>query len=164
MQPTRKQLTLPSGAKCVVRKLSVQDFALHAGHIPQAFIEEVRKTGRKAIENSAQNEKQLAELVRAGSIILLECCSPLTMPDGRRLTIVDTPLDKAGENEITIGEMDDADAQAIISAVTELTSLTKEAAEKARPFREEQTATRSSAPAGESVREIAIGNSEPISG
>lgn len=132
---TREKLTLPSGATCVVRKLCAADFALHTGEVP--VFNEDAATPARAGEPDA---KAIAQGVHYARMALLCACSPLSMPDGRRLRIVDKELDQLRDGEITIGEMDDVDAQAVFNAVAELSGVMRKEAVNgaAKPFPAEQ--------------------------
>lgn len=135
MNQTRKKITLPtSGATCVVRKLALMDFAA-TGKLPQAYPQASAASAKK---NWTPKEQE--ELIRFGvqtsTIALLRACSPLTYPDGTKRTIVDKPLDEVQETEITIGELAQEDAQAIVDAAMELTNTTKEAGDRLKPFPE----------------------------
>jgi len=133
---TRQKLTLPSGATCVVRKLSAADFALHTGDVP------VFNSGAASPAREGEPDpKAIVQGVHYIRLALLCSCSPLSMPDGRRLRIVDKELDQLKDGEITIGEMDDSDVNAIFDAVAELSGvMRKEAANgsAAKPFPAEQ--------------------------
>lgn len=135
---TRQKLNLPSGATCVVRKLSAADFALHTGDIP------IFNNGAdKPVKDGPPDARAIAQGVQYVKLALLCACSPITLADGRRLRIVDKELDQLREGEITIGEMDDADAQAVFNAVAELSGvMRKEAAPSAaKPFPAEQNSS-----------------------
>jgi hypothetical protein len=128
---TRKKITLPSGATCVVRKVSAGDLAIHLGDVPTF-------DGTPSAAGAPSNA-DIARGVEYMRIAVLVCCSPLTMPDGKRLRVVDKDLDKLTDGEIAIGELSDADAQCIFDSVAEISGIRKEAAESsAKPFPEEQ--------------------------
>ena len=128
---TRKKITLPSGGTCVVRKVSAADLAVHTGDIPVI-------DGSHHPVSAEPSKADVARGVQYLRIATLVCCSPLTMPDGRRLRVVDRDLDKLLDGELAIGELDDADAQFIFDQVAELSGFRKEVAESAKPFLEEQ--------------------------
>jgi hypothetical protein len=132
MLQTRSKITLPSGATCVVRKIAMQD-CIELRNVPAAFA----SGKRPDVEPTREQVEYGVKLMR---IALLKCCSPLTISSGNKLTIVDKPLDEVRDGvEITIEELDQDDAQAIAGEVFRLSNLGKEAAEKAKPFPEEQT-------------------------
>lgn len=140
MNQTRKKITLPSGATCVIRKLAAKDLATYCGDVP-VFAPEL--TGRTPKAEAPADPKLVAQGVAYMTVALLCCCSPLTLEDGRKLKIVEKPLDEAADSEITIGELDDADAKAIFDGVVELSGIVvpesgKEAAKAAVPFPAEQ--------------------------
>jgi hypothetical protein len=152
---TRKKITLPGGATCVVRRITGNDFAMTEGEIPiPADVADNPKSPEDAIRKA---KRQVENGVRFLRVALLCCCSPLTFPDGSRRKIVDRELDQIGEQEITIGELSDADAKAIGDEVIELTGIGKEAAQAARPFPAEQAATGDPGPGGQEVRPASVG-------
>lgn len=125
----RKQITLPSGATCVVRKLSRMDF-VGEDRLPQAFPASVaapepdQPLPPEAIDFAA----------KLGRIALTKACGAIVKPDGTRVRIVSKHLADCSDAEITVEEMDDRDADAIINAVSELTGMTREAGREAAPF------------------------------
>jgi len=139
---TRKAIKLPSGASCVIRKLCGMDF-LNSKEIPQVFGEPSKES-----KSAAAVERGVA----ISRLALTRACSPLTMPDKRRLKIVEKELDELKPGEIAVEEMSDEDANAIITGVLELTNMTREAATTIAPFPEKQEATGGSSPAGEDLR------------
>jgi len=149
MNQTRQKLTLPSGATCVVRKLSAADFALHTGDVP------VFNNGVATPERPGEPDiKAIVQGVHYMRIALLCCCSPITLPDGRRLRIADKELDQLKDGEITIGEMDDADAQAVFNSVAELSGVMRKEAvngQAAKPFPAEQESTSDTGHNGQSL-------------
>ena len=157
MTTTRKKITLPSGATVVVRKIAAQDFALHQGEIPAVYQPE----GRPAKEGEP-SQRQIVEGIRFMRVVLLSCCSPITGADGVRRKLVEKELDQTTDAEITIGELSDQDAQAIVTAVAELTNLGKEAASAARKFPEEPETPGVCGPAGPALSEIADGTSQAV--
>jgi hypothetical protein len=122
----RKTITLPSGVTAVVRKLSYMDF-LGADRIPAALT--VAEGGQKA-----DPEKALEFAATLGRISLTKACGAITQADGKRLRIVAKPFADLAEGEVAIEELDDADAAAIIGAVSELSGMTQEAGREAAPF------------------------------
>ena len=150
MSNTRRSITLPGGGKCVVRRLTANDFAITEGEIP-IFNEPA--IGRET--KGEPTKRQIERGVRFLRVILLCCVSPITMPDGSRVKITDKELDQASEKELTIGEMTDDDARAILDVVTELSGLGKEAADAASPFPEEQENNGHAGRVGEEVQSTA---------
>ena len=157
MTTTRKKITLPSGGTVVVRKIAAQDFALHQGEIPAVYQPE----GRPAKEGEP-SQRQIAAGIRSMRVALLSCCSPTTGADGIRRKLVEKDLDQTTDAEITIGELSDQDAQAIVTAVAELTNLGKEAASAARKFPEEPEASGVCGSPGPEVSQIAFGDSSAV--
>lgn len=129
----RKQITLPSGATCVVRKLSRLDF-IGSDRIPQAF---------PLVDPNRPSQAPTPELqdfaAALGRISLVKACGAITQPDGRRLRIVQKHFAECGPDEMAVEEVSDADADAIINAVAELTGMTQEAGREAAPFPAGQT-------------------------
>jgi hypothetical protein len=154
---TRKRISLPSGGFVTVRKLSPMD-TLSLGFIPQAFPEAEAK--RRRGESVGPSAEEMAQGVKLSIIALTKCASRITTPDGRKLRIVDKELDECGADEITVGEMEQEDASAIVQAVNELSALTREAAAAAKPFPEKQEAVGAASPAGEALRQTADGTLE----
>jgi hypothetical protein len=139
----QKQITLPSGAKCVIRKLRAEDFQ-GIGKVPLLFSEPKRNgVSPKAEEMKPEDIEWVS---RFGEAILTKCVSPLDC-DGEKLRIVDCPFHECSDGEISIEVLDQADAAAIISAVQELSGLGKEAGEQARTFPEGTEAAQHRSPA-----------------
>jgi hypothetical protein len=141
-----RSLTLPvSGATVRVRKLKQLDF-LEVGDVPAALSEDIQK---RSASLKVSKEALLfgAKIIR---IALLKCCSELKFSDGT-LKIVDKPESEPGE--ITIEELDDLDANSIVDAVKSLSGMTKEAAEKARPFPKKQKVAGEPGPSSQAVPE-----------
>lgn len=153
---TRKRIALPSGGFVTVRKLSPMD-TLSLGFIPQAFPD--ADTKRKRGQSTEPSAEEIAQGVRLSIIALTKCTSRITAKDGSKLRIVDRELDECGADEITVGELEQDDASAIVQAVNELSALTKEATLAVKPFPEKQEATDSSSPAGETLRAAPVGDS-----
>ena len=163
MTTTRKKITLPSGGTVVVRKIAAQDFALHQGEIPAVYQPEVGRAAPRAPGQEYEpSQRQIAEGIRSMRVVLLSCCSPITGADGIRRKLVEKDLDQTTDAEITIGELSDQDAQAIVTAVAELTNLGKEAASAARKFPEESETPGVCGPAGPALSEIADGTSQAV--
>lgn len=129
---------MPSGGTVTVRKLSGLDM-VGGGFVPKAFPQE-KLDAINSGEIHKITEEEARQLGAIWSAILTKCTSPVTTIEGDRVRIVDKGLDKAAADEITIGEMDDEDVMAIVSACMELSGLTKEAGRKAQGFPGEQEA------------------------
>lgn len=120
MKPTRNLIRLPSGGSVKIRKLSVYDYS------------EMTFPPKGASEKA---------LIRAGveqtKIILTRCTGKIRFSETDKRQIVDKSLDDSDDlTEITIDELDQDDAEAIVSAVKVLSGLTKEAGDKPKPFPE----------------------------
>lgn len=126
---------------------------LSMGFIPQAFPEaEAKRRRGESVEPSAEEISQGAKLTL---IALTKCASRITTKDGRKLRIVDKELDECRPDEITVGEMTQADAQAIVQAINELSGATEEATLAVKPFSEIEKATDSNSSVGEAIRQTA---------
>lgn len=99
--------------------------------IPAAFPNDIKDI---APEDSKLSKETIEWGLAVSMITLLRCCGPLTFPTGDVVTIVDKPFHACAPGEISIEELEDADADAIITTVNSLTSLTKEAGAEAQPF------------------------------
>jgi hypothetical protein len=88
--------------------------------------------------------------------ILLRCVSPITWGETRRRIVEDGDLDQVADDEITIGELPQADAIMIVSEASELSNLGKEAGHKAQNFPEGHELPSEPASTGEDIREAAI--------
>lgn len=122
----RRQINLPSGATCVVRKLSRLDF-VGSDRVPLAF-------PQPSTSKDDPDPVVLDFAAKLGRIALTKACGAMTLKDGRRLRIVSKAFADCGPDEIAVEEVDDADADAIINAVSELTGMTQEAGREAAPF------------------------------
>lgn len=148
---TRKQITLPSGGRCVVRKISQADY-IASGHAP-VFLQ-IGKQGRKPVaEPGEMSDAELMKMIEAMSgltrVKLTRCCGTVTTADGTQLKIVDkSNVDDLAENEVSIDELDQADAEAICAAVDELSGFKKEAVQAAATFPAQQAGSGESAPVG----------------
>lgn len=158
MVKAQKKITLPSGATCVVRKISERDF-IAAGQT--LLFLNFNSAKRKAAAVEMSEEKAFESLVKLTEVMLTNCCGRLTFPTGEVLKIVNKQFDECAENEIAIETLDQKDAMAIVAAVQELSGMTKEAAAAAQTFPEGQANGGSSAPAGGELRSAADGTAEP---
>lgn len=146
MQTTRKKITLPSGGTCVVRALSGFDYA-NMKRKPRAF------PNPESISQIESGEREVtdAELESGAAFmeaILLNCVSPITYGETRRRIVVGKDLDQIGEDEILLQEIPQEDVSFIVSEVSGMSKMSKEAGEKARNFPEGQPANGDTAPAG----------------
>lgn len=164
---SKKQITLPSGGKCTVRKIAQSDY-LASGQGIQLI--QLARTGRslttqKANELSdADAAKMLQIMVDVTKVKLTRCCGVITQPDGTRVKIVDKPdVDDVGEGEVSIELLDQDDANAICAAVDELSGMTKEAARAAATFPEGSSDSGGVSPAGSELQNPAVGIAEPES-
>jgi hypothetical protein len=121
---TRKLIELPSGACVKVRALSMFDFS----------------------KVDAKNPEQIMR------VALTRCTGKVRFAENDRRQIVDKHFDDADDlTEITIEELDQADAEAIVSAVFKLSGVGKEASESLKPFPQEQEKPGADSPAGNAV-------------
>lgn len=132
-----KQLTLPSGATCAVRKLAAYDF-IELGNIPTPLLVETTKKKLESNDFPKISKEDLAFGVALARLALTRACSPLRSATGGEFIIVDKPFHKCAANEISIEELEQADADMIVAEVTALSKMAKEAADKAKPFPEKQ--------------------------
>lgn len=130
----RKQIELPSGATIVIAKLNV-------------FNEPFITPGKKDEAETQGMKLSMFALTNPNN-------GPFTY-NGEEARLVNKPV--AGPGEITIGEIDQADADAIINAVVEFSGLTKGASEARKTFPEGPAQDDQPAPAGDALRGIADG-------
>lgn len=156
MEPltTREKITLPSGGTCVVRALSAFDFA-SMKRKPKAFptpddVKSVNEGEREMTDDEIATNAAFME------VILLRCVSPVTWGDSRRKIVEDKDLDLVGDDEITIGELPQADAIEIVSKASSLSNLGREAGQMAQNFPEGCELPSEPASTSEDVREAAI--------
>lgn len=102
MTETRKLLSLPSGARVKIRRLSSFDLC---GLPP-----EIQQEPGKAANN---------ELVR---VILTRCTGAIRFSDSDKRKIVDKPFFDCDLSELSVEELDQADATAIFEAVVKLSA------------------------------------------
>ena len=137
----RKQIELPSGATIVIAKLNVFN---------EPFI-----TPGKKDEAETQGMK----------LSMFALTNPNNGPfsyNGEEARLVNKPV--AGAGEITIGEIDQADADAIINSVVEFSGLTKSASEARKTFPEGPAQTGEHPPAGHALRGVADRDFETVAG
>jgi hypothetical protein len=130
MNPTRKTITLPSGATVLIRKMKGRDF-FELGEAP-------RDIEKRTAESPPLKAHELAWLVESNNLILTKCTGPICYPDGTKRTIVNKPFAQTSEAELSIEELDDVDGEAIIAAVTAFSDEGREAGREALKFPNEQ--------------------------
>lgn len=137
----RKTLKLPSGATIVIAKLNTYC---------EPFI------ARRAKEEEQE----------AGSRLAKYCLTnPANGPfqfEGEPARIVDKPM--AGEGEISITDLDQADADAIVNGIIEFSGLTKAGAEARKTFPEGSKTGGEPPPGGEALRNPADGAAQDAVG
>lgn len=147
MQPTRKTITLPSGATVKVRKLSALDLASEIGEIKTLAL-----AGDKPKSQPSQKDIEFGS--RVVRIALTKCTGKIVFGDSAK-RIVDKHFSESDDaTEITIEELDQADADAIVSAVFELSGIGGATASVAK-FPEEQAASGAGGQAGAAIQEAA---------
>jgi hypothetical protein len=103
MTETRKLIELPSGARVKIRRLSQYDIL--------------------SLPPEKRTDPTKIDGVDLARIVLTRCAGQIRFPDGTRKKIVDAHFDTTDDlTEISIEEIDQADAQAIIDAVTSLSN------------------------------------------
>jgi hypothetical protein len=150
---TRRLINLPSGATASIRKLCARDF-IEFGNIPDVL-------SGKAKEGRAPSKQEIEWGDKCVRVMLTRCCSRI-QSEGQSFRIVDAPFADCKDDEISIEEMDQADAQAIVNAVQEFSGLTKEAAQRAKPFPEKSPAAYQPSPDGENLPSSAINDPQPV--
>lgn len=149
----RKEITLPSGGKCLVRKMGQSDYLASGRTLFFVQLHEQRRTRKETTISDDEAVKLLEGMSDLTKVKLTRCCGAITMPGGERFKIVDKPnVDDVQSGEVSIEELDQADAEAICAAVDQLSGTTKEAAEAAQSFPETQERSGDVAPAGEVLR------------
>lgn len=86
----------------------------------------------KAKESRPLTDAELAWQVRSSRALLLHCTGRIRWPSGEGARLVDKPFDECRPDEMTIEDLSDADANAILEAVA---ALRKESAEAVQTFR-----------------------------
>ncbi len=140
-------------------------------NIPAVFEDEskARKAARKEGKPVApMSQAEIDANVKWSELALTLGTSPISWKETiegvtfvKRLKIVIKELDQREETEITIGELDDADAKAILDELAKLAGLDGEAVREIAPFSAEQKPSCDIPPNGESLRETPIGNTQP---
>jgi len=125
---TRKEITLPSGGTLFIRPPSMFDM-MDLGEMPSP----PRRTTPPAPAAAPLTPAELSWHVRSTKMILRSCTGLIRWagPPPRRARIVDKPFDECTAEEITIEDLADDDAAAILQAVSE---LRKEAAAAVKTF------------------------------
>lgn len=147
---SQKDIVLPSGGKCIVRKLSERDF-IAAGQTV-LFLNFAGSSKRKSASSEISEEKAFESLVSLTEVMLTNCCGPIEFPDGTRLKIVKKPFYECDATEVAIETLDQKDAAFIVDQVQSLSGMTKEAASAAQTFPEGQTNSGVPSPAGDKLQ------------
>lgn len=154
MGESRKEIVLPSGGKCRVRRISGNDF-IAAGLTP--IVADLRKQSRsKASLEGEFDQRTLENMVKVTEAMLLRCVGKITLADGRTVKIVRKDLDDLTDGEITIEELDQPDADAIVAEIHQLSGLTKGAAQAVAPFPEKPPVVTGPPSDGEGLRPAAV--------
>ena len=147
---TRQKLTLPSGGTCVVRALSAMDW-LAMPRKPQAF----PQSSSAEPDDGELDQKRVEETAAMLESIIARCCSPITWGDERKRIVIGKDLDELGDDEITLEELSQDDANAIVAASAEVNSLTKEAGDSVGNFPEGSDGDGVDSSTGEDLRGVA---------
>jgi len=133
---TRKLIELPSGARVKIRPLSIFDFHNIDPKVPAS----------------------------GSRVILTQCTGQIRFKDGSRKKIVDRHFDDTDDlTEITPEELDQADIEKIVTAVSSMSGIIREeAGSKSKPFPEE--AGNQCPSAGATLLPESAGGSEPVAG
>ena len=124
----RKLLTLPSGAVVMIRKLLARDY-LTSKEIP--IMDLVGKRSKASQEEISSDNIQVSIVL--AKIILTACTSQFVF-GGVTYRIVDKATADCADNELSIEDLDQADADAIVAEVNSFSGWTPQAAEAAKPF------------------------------
>lgn len=143
MNPTRKTLTLPSGATVLIRKMKGRDF-FELGEAPGGL-------EKRTKDSPPLKPHELAWLVASNNLILTKCTGPICYGDGSKRTIVNKPFALTSEAEISIEELEDADGEFIIKEVGEFSNEGREAGRQALKFPHEPAMAADPGPAGEAL-------------
>ena len=153
---TRKQITLPSGATCVIRKLRPRDF-VSVGSIPTTYPEQHAKRG---LADKAEDERWA---LRAERVILSECVCNFEH-DGKVYRIVDKRFSETSADEIAIEELEETEAAFIVSEVMRFSGLEKGASREAPGFQPNGSGHDSVGPNGGTLRATAVNDPTNVSG
>src|ERR1051326_7813657 len=144
-----KRITLPSGGSCLVRKISQRDY-IASGLMPVILrLSKMTETDVRKKASEEEEAKAIEHLTRMVEVKLFNCVGKISYPDGRTVRIVDKRFDDCKDDEISIDEVSQADAAAIVEAVDELSGLRKEAAAAASKFRQGPADGSGDSPAGD---------------
>jgi hypothetical protein len=125
---TRKLIELPSGARVKIRPLSMFDF-------------------------SKVDTKDPEQIMRAA---LSNCTGKVRFSETDKRQIVDKHFDDSDDlTEITIEELQQADAEMIVAEVFKLSGVGKEASESLKPFRQEPEKPGADSPDGNAIPQAA---------
>jgi hypothetical protein len=150
MMLKRKTITLPSGAKCVIRPLKPRDL-VSCGTIPDILSQAMR--ARTKPEANPDIEKVMEFECHVVKASLLKACGFILDSENQKYAIVDkAPIDCL-PSEICIEEIEQEDANMIFKEVMELSQWAKEAASAAQTFPEESRPQVAPAPDGENLRQ-----------
>lgn len=129
-----------------MRKIAQSDY-IASGQAP-VFLR-IAKEGKRSKEAPLSDEEFMQTfeaMIGLTKAKLTRCCGSISTKEGDRFKIVDKLIDDLTENEISIEELNQADADAICAAIDELSGLKKEAVEAAQTFPEGQADGSGSAP------------------
>ena len=133
----RKKITLPSGGTIVIHKLNTFN---------EPFLSPRRRNGSGEGDADMESGARLARFALANPNN-----GPLEF-QGESYVIVDQPV--AGPREITIGELEQADADAIFKTVIEFSGLSRAGQEARDTFPEGQEEGGAAASRGDAYREL----------
>lgn len=125
----RTEITLPSGGVVMLRPPSMLD-VMEVGDPPASLQRRARTK-----EKSPLTDAELAYHLRSTRAVLLHCTGLIRWKD-HSARIVDKPFDECRDGEITVEDLSDDDARAILEAVG---SLRQETAEAVQTFPEAQS-------------------------
>ena len=122
-----KKLTLPDGSTCQV--IAPNRFSrMAAGHPPKSLIRDKQKIEDKEREYTPA---ELDWMVRSQKSLLVRCVSPIQLPDGACVRLVDKPFTDVLAGELSIEQLDDATLDLLL---TEINALEKEVTAAAASF------------------------------
>lgn len=124
----RKIIELPSGATVLIRKMVARDY-LGNREIP--ILDLVGKT--KPSRPEEITPEKLQQGIALAKIALVNCTSCFSF-GSETFKIVDKVSADCGANELAIEDLDQEDADAIVTQVNEFSGWTTQAAEAAKPF------------------------------
>ena len=117
-----------------------------------------------ADSNSKQRngDRDVTAGVRLMRVALLSACSPITMPDGRRVRIVDKDLDLCTVCEMNLEELSNPDAEAIFNAIIDISGFGKETAPAVQTFPQEQKDAGDAGSAGATLSPDALATTQAV--